>query len=83
MITYCGRRGGEENEATEVGSTLVAKGGSSVEESTDTVGLEAGADKGSAPGDGRRSSLLGTEELLLGVGSLGALVGLAEEGSKD
>lgn len=83
MVTYTGGSSGSEDETTEVGSALVAQGAGGVDEGSNTVGLETSSDKGSAPGDGSTSSLLGLEELLLGVGSLGALVGLAEEGSHD
>lgn len=81
--TY-GRSGrGSEDQATEVGSTLVGESASGVEESTNTVGLEGRAGKGSTPGSGSRGSLLGLEELLLGVGSLSLTVGVTEDGAED
>ena len=82
-MTYTGSSGSSEDETTEVGSALVAQGTSGVDESADTVALESRADKGGAPGDGGRGRLLGLDELLLGVGELGALVGLAEDGAQD
>ena len=75
-------RGGE-NEATEVGSTLVAQRAGGIDEGTHSVGLEGGAHEGGTPGDGGRGGLLGVDEFLLGVGLLGSLVGLAEEGAQD
>jgi hypothetical protein len=81
--TY-GRSGrGSEDQATEVGSALVGEGTGGVKKSTNTVGLEGRAGKGSTPGSGGRSSLLGLEELLLGVGSLGLTVGVTEDGAED
>jgi hypothetical protein len=76
------RRGGED-ETTEVRGALVAESTSSVDESTNTVGLKRGSNQRGTPGDGSRGGLLGLEELLLGVGELGALVGLAEDGGQD
>lgn len=81
--TY-GRSGrGSEDQATEVSSALVGESASGVEESTNTVGLEGRAGEGSTPGSGSRGSLLGLEELLLGVGSLGLTVGVTEDGAED
>ncbi|KAK6864361.1 hypothetical protein PG995_000889 [Apiospora arundinis] len=76
---YSGSGSGHVNQSTEVGSALIAESASGVDESTNTVGLEGGADQRGAPGDGGRGSLLGLDELLGGVGDLGAAVGLAEE----
>jgi hypothetical protein len=81
--TYAGSRGSEEDEGSKVSSALVAQGTSGVDESTDTIRLKSRADEGGAPGESSTGSLLGADELLLGVGSLGALVGLAEDGSED
>lgn len=82
-MTYAGSRSSEEDERAEVSSALVGQGAGSVDEGTNTVGLEGRADEGSTPGDGGTLGLLGASELLLGVGSLGALVGLAEDGGQD
>lgn len=78
-----GRGGGSKDQTAEVRSALVAQGAGGVDESTHTVGLERGADEGGAPGDGGGGRLLGLDELLLGVGELGAVVGLAEERRED
>ena len=75
--------GGSEDQTTEVGGALVGEGTGGVEKSTNTVGLEGRAGKGSTPGSGGRSSLLGLEELLLGVSGLGLAVGVAEDGAED
>lgn len=78
-----GSGGGGEDEAAEVGSALVAQGAGGVDQGADTVGLQGRADEGGAPGDGGGRGLLGLDKLLLGVGGLGAVVGLAEEGRED
>lgn len=83
MRTYAGSRGSEEDERTEVSSAFVAESTGSVDQSTDTVGLEGRADKRRSPGEGSTAGLLGSDELLFGVGGLGALVGLAEERGED
>jgi hypothetical protein len=82
-ITYTGSGGSKEDERSEVSSALVAQGASGVDESTNTVGLESRASEGRTPGESSTGSLLGADELLLGVGGLGALVGLAEDGGED
>ena len=75
--------GGEEDQRSEVGGALVGESASGVDEGADTVGLDGGADEGSTPGSGGGGSLLGLEELLLGVGGLGLAVGVAEDGAED
>lgn len=83
-ITTYGRSGaGEEDQGAEVSSALVGKSASGVDEGTDTVRLDGRADEGSTPGRGGGGSLLGLEELLLGVGGLGLTVGVTENGSED
>ena len=82
-VTYGRSRAGEEDQAAEVGGALVGESTSGVDEGTDTVGLDGGADEGSTPGSGGGGSLLGLEELLLGVGGLGLAVGVAEDGAED
>ena len=74
--------GGEEDQRSEVGGALVGESASGVDEGTDTVGLDGGADEGSTPGRGGGGSLLGLEELLLGVGGLGLTVGVTEDGAE-
>ena len=75
--------GGEEDQRSEVGGALVGESAGGVDEGTDTVGLDGGADEGSTPGSGGGGSLLGLEELLLGVGGLGLTVGVAKDGAED
>ena len=81
--TYRRSSRGEKDQRTEVTGALVCEGTSGVDESTDTVGLDGGASEGRSPRRGGGGSLLRVEELLLGVGSLGAAVGLAEDGAED
>ena len=78
---WCGA--GEEDQATQVGSALVAECAGGVEKRTHTVCLDTGADEGRSPCSGGGSSLLGLEELLLGVGRLGLAVGVTEDRAKD
>lgn len=81
--TYSRSRGGEENEATEVSSALVAQSAGGVEQGTDTVALEGSSDEGGAEANGGRGGLLGADKLLVGVGGLVAVVGGAEDGGQD
>lgn len=81
--TYRGSRAGKEDQAAEVGGALVGESASGVDESTDTVRLDSGANEGSAPSDSGGGGLLGLEELLLGVGGLSLTIGVAEDGAED
>ena len=78
---WCGA--GHEDQATQVGSALVAECAGGVEKRTNTVCLDTGADEGSAPCSGGGGSLLGLEELLLGIGGLGLAVCVAEDWAED
>jgi len=81
--TYTGSGGSHEDDAAEVRSALVAESTGSVDQSTDTVRLHAGADEGATPRGGSGRGLLGLEELLGAVCLLRLAVGLAEEGAHD
>lgn len=81
--TYRRSRASHEDQTAHVGSALVAEGASGIEQSTDAVRLDTGADEGGTPGGSGGSSLLALEELLLGVGGLGLAVGVAEDGAED
>jgi len=76
-------RGSEEDQATKIGSTLVAKRASCVDQGTDTVGLDGRANERGTPCGCGGGGLLGLEELLLGVGGLSLAVGLAENWAED
>jgi uncharacterized membrane protein len=76
--TYSWSRSGHEDNTAKVGSSLIAEGAGSVDQGADAVGLEGRANERGTPGDGSRASLLGSEELFLGVGNLSSLVGLAK-----
>lgn len=78
---WCGR--GHEDQAAQVGGTLVAERTGSVDQGTDTIGLDGAADKGAAPGGGGRGGLLRLEEFLLGVGGLSAVVGVTEQRAEN
>lgn len=61
----------------------MTQGARGIEQSAHAIALQGGTDKGSAPGDGGAAGLAGANELLLCVGGLGAVVGLAEDGGED
>jgi len=82
-MTYGGSGGGEEDQGAEVSSTLVGESSGSVDQSTDTVGLDTRAEDGAAPRCGGGSGLFAVEVLLLGVGLLCAAVGVTEDGAED
>lgn len=71
--------GGSKDQAAQVGGALVAQGTGGVDECADTIRLQRRTDEGGAPGEGGTGCLSRAEKLLFGVGSLGALVCLAEE----
>jgi hypothetical protein len=70
---------GGKDERAEVGRALVAEGAGCVDQGAHAIGLQGRAEERGAPGDGCAGGLLRAEELLLGVGLLGSLVGCAEE----
>jgi hypothetical protein len=82
-MTYGGSGGSEEDQGTEVSSTLVGESSGSVDQSTDTVGLDTRAEDGATPRRGGGGGLLAVEVLLLGVGLLRAAVGVTEDGAED
>ena len=81
-ITHARRARGGKDEAAQVGSALVAESAGGVDESSNTIRLQGRADEGGAPGNGSTRGLARLDELLLGVGNLGALVCLAEDGAQ-
>lgn len=81
--TYRRSGASHKDQTAQVGGTLVAQRTGGVDQSTDTVGLDGGADDGRTPRGGGTSGFLGPDELLLGVGRLGAAVGVAEDGGQD
>lgn len=78
-VAYGGGRAGHEDQAAEVGGALVAESAGGVDQSTNTVGLNGRPDERGSPGDAGRGGFLGLEELFLGVGLLGATVGVAKQ----
>ena len=81
--TYTWSTRSEEDQASKIGSSLVAQGPGSVNQSTHTIGLDGTADKSAAPEGGGRSGFLGFGELFCRVRGLGTTVGVAENGGKD
>jgi hypothetical protein len=81
--TYARSRASEENQGAHVRRTLVAQHTRGHKQSADTIGLQGATSKGRSPGCGSAGSLLRLGKLLLRVGGLGAVVGVAEDGSED
>lgn len=71
--------GDEEDEATEVGSTLVSEGAGEVQKSADTVGLGKRADKRAAVDDSGALSLLRLQSSF----GVARVLGLFKKGAKD
>jgi len=72
-----------KDQAAEIGSTLVAQRPRGIDQGANAITLEGRANKRGAPGNGSATGLLGLDKLFLGVGLLGALVGLAKDGAKN
>lgn len=81
--TYAGSRRRRKDESAQIRRALVAQRARGIEQRTYAVALQGRAHKGRAPGDGRATGLARADKLLLGVGGLGAVVGLAEDGRED
>ena len=81
--TYGGSGAGHEDQRSEVGGALVRQSSGGVDEGTDSVGLHGGSDDGCTPGGRRRGGLLGLDEFLGGVGALGTVVRVAENGAEN
>lgn len=81
--TYARSRASEEYQSTHIRCTLVAQNTRGHKQSTDTICLERATSEGRSPGCGSAGSLLRLGKLFLRVGGLGALVGIAEDGTKD
>ncbi len=82
-MTYTGGRASHEDQTSQVGSTSVAERAGGVHQSTDAISLQGAAGERGTPGGGGGGGLLGLEEFLLGVGGLGAVVGVAKDRSED
>ncbi len=81
--TYAWCRASHENQTPQVSRSLVAQGTGSVDQGSDTIGLDGTPDQRRAPSGGGTSSLLGLEEFLLGIGGLGAVIGVTEDRGED
>lgn len=81
--TYTRGGSGEEDQCSQVSSTLVAQGTCGIDQGSNTVSLNGASGKGATPSGGSTGGFLGLEELFLGVGSLSAVVGIAEDGGQD
>lgn len=78
-ITYAWSRASEEDQCSEISSTLIAQGTGSINQSSNTVSLNGTANERATPSSGSTGSLLRLDEFLLGVGGLGAVVGVTED----
>lgn len=78
-------RGGasKEDQSAKVGGALVAESTSGVDQRSHTVGLHRASHERAAPCSCCASSFFRLDELLLRVRRLGAVVCVAENGSKD
>ncbi len=83
MPTYRRSRAGHEDQTTQIGRAFVTQRASGVDQSTDTVGLDGGADEGGSIGGSSTGGLLRLGEFLLRVGGLGTVVGIAENRGHD
>lgn len=81
--TYTWGSRGKEDQASQVGSTLVAEGSGGINQSGNTVGLDGRANERGTPAGSSGGSLSGLEEFLLAVGGLGTLVCISEQRSED
>lgn len=81
--TYTWGGAGHEDQAAEIGGTLVAERSGGIDQGSHAVGLHGATDKGRSPGGGGAGGFLGLQELFLGVGGLGAVVGVTEDRAKD
>lgn len=81
--TYTRSRGCKEDECSQVRGALVAKCTGSIDKCSNTVGLHSASNEGAAPSCGGTGSLLRLDELLLRVGSLGAVVGVTKDRGQD
>lgn len=81
--TYARSCASKKDQGTHVRRTLVAQYASGHKQSTDAIGLKGTASEGGSPGCCSAGSLLRLGKLLLGVSGLGAVVGVAEDGSED
>ena len=81
--TYGRSRAGKEDERSEVSGALVGQSAGGVDQSTNAIGLDGGADERGATGKACRGGLARLEKLLLGVGGLSLAVGVTEQGGQD
>jgi len=73
----------KEDQRPQISSTLIAESTCGIDQGTNTIGLDGGADERATPSCGGGRGFLGLDELLSTVGLLRAAVCLAEEGSHD
>ena len=80
---YAWCRASHEDQTAQISRSLVAQGTRSVDQRSDTIGLDGAPDQRRAPSGGGTGSLLRLEEFLLRVGGLGAVVGVTEDRGED
>lgn len=82
-ITHARSTASEEDQTPQVSGPLVAQRTRRVDQSPDSIGLDGAADERAAPGGCGGGGLLGLEEFFFGIGLLGAVVGVSEDGGED
>lgn len=81
--TYARSRCRRKDQSAQIRRALVAQGARGIEQCAHTIALQGRAHERRAPGEGCTAGLARADKLLLGVGGLCAVVGLAEDGSED
>ena len=81
--TYAWSSTSHKDQSTKVRGTFSRHGTIDSQKSSDTISLEGGPSQRRAPSGSGTGGLTRLEEFLLGVGGLGFLVGVAEDGGQD
>lgn len=81
--TYARSRASKEDQRSEVGSSLICQSTGSINQGSNTIGLERASDDRAAPGSDSTAGLLGLKEFFLCVGGLGTVVGITENRGED
>ena len=82
-ITYTGGCAGHEDQAPKISRSLVAQSARGVDQSCYSIRLDRASNQGGTPGCYCTSSLFRFEELFLGIGCLGTMIGIAEYGREN
>lgn len=80
---YRWRVGGHKDQASQVSGTLIAECAGSIDQGSDTIGLNGRAYEGRTPACGGGGSFPALEEFFLAVCGLGPVVGVTKQRGKD